>query len=223
MESFKKRFSNIQANLKAPKNLFNKFGKFNYRNAESILEAVKPFLVGEKMILTLEDEILPFGDRLFVKSTALVSDLDSNEHISASALAEIDNHAGMSADQSTGCASSYARKYALNGLFLLDDTKDEDSDEFKEAQNAKAAQTLKPKAVENKPINLDEKINQVQVGALMKRIGDDTSILDYILNVYKITSLNDLTIKRYEELNRKWEGLVGAAHESKNKQSPAQS
>ncbi len=138
--SFKERFSKVQTELKAPKNLTNSFGGYKYRNAEGILEAVKPFLKEQNLILTLNDDVIAVGDRVFVKAIATVSDVNGEETVSTTALAQIDIHKGMSADQTTGCASSYARKYALNGLFLLDDTKDEDSDEFKKEQMAKSGQ-----------------------------------------------------------------------------------
>ncbi len=136
--SFKARFSKVQTELKAPKNLKNTFGNYNYRNAEGILEAVKPFLKEQNLILTLNDDVVAISDKVFVKATVTVADVNGEETVTTTALAQIDAHKGMSADQTTGCASSYARKYALNGLFLLDDTKDEDSDEFKKEQTAKA-------------------------------------------------------------------------------------
>lgn len=219
MDSFKKRFSRIQTNLKAPKNLKNTFGNYNYRNAEGILEASKPFLEAEHIILLLNDEVTAFGERLFVKATAMAIDTETTEHIQTTALAEIDNHKGMSADQCVGCASSYARKYALNGLFLLDDTKDEDSDEFAKEKTEKA-KVEPPK--QNPMTDPNTPINQVQEGALLKRIGDDTRIIDYILNVYKIASLKELNIKRYEEINRKWDSLVKAVNDGSTNQQPAQ-
>lgn len=135
--NFKERVGNIQTSLKAPKNLRNTFGNYNYRNAEGILEAVKPYLKENRIVLTLVDDIIAVGDRVFIKAVATLTDMDGEETVSTTALAQIDAHKGMSADQTTGCASSYARKYALNGLFLLDDTKDEDTDEFKKEQMAK--------------------------------------------------------------------------------------
>ena len=145
VNTFKERFSVVQTELKAPKNLRNTFGNYNYRNAEGILEAVKPFLKANRLILTLVDDVFSVGEKVFVKAIATITDMDSDETITTSAFAEIDTHKGMSADQTTGCASSYARKYALNGLFLLDDTKDEDSDEFKKEQTAKAEKSAEKK------------------------------------------------------------------------------
>ncbi len=119
----------IQTELKAPKNLRNTFGNYNYRNAEGICEAVKPYLKEEKCILYLDDEVIQVSDRIYVKATATI--MKDNETISASAYArESMTKKGMDDSQITGTASSYARKYALNGLFLLDDTKDTDSNEY---------------------------------------------------------------------------------------------
>lgn len=114
----------IQKNLKAPKNQYNSFGKYKYRNCEDILEAVKP-LLGDA-ILTLNDKIVQVGDRFYVEATATIQEKDKS--VSATAYArEAVSKKGMDESQVTGATSSYARKYALNGLFLIDDTKDADT------------------------------------------------------------------------------------------------
>ena len=121
----------IQTHIKAPKNLYNKFGEYYYRNAESICEAVKPFLEQEKCTLQLGDEIVLVGDRFYVKATAVLQDCESDECVVVSAYArEAESKPKMDNSQVTGSCSSYARKYALNGMFLLDDTKDADTDEY---------------------------------------------------------------------------------------------
>lgn len=116
----------IQSKLKAPKSQYNSFGKYKYRNCEDILEAVKPLLAENDSSLTICDEMVEVGGRIYVKATAtLTSPIGS---VSASAFArEADNKKGMDEAQLTGATSSYARKYALNGLFAIDDTKDADS------------------------------------------------------------------------------------------------
>lgn len=120
------KLMNIQCKIKAPKSLYNKFGKYNYRNCESILEAVKPFLETEKCALILNDDIVDG----YVKSTVtLINTEKPEEMVVSQAFAKESVHKGMSSDQCTGTASSYARKYALNALFLLDDTKDSDTNE----------------------------------------------------------------------------------------------
>lgn len=122
----------IQSKLKAPKSQRNTFGNYNYRNCEDILEAVKPLLVEVKATLTITDELVMVGERYYVKATATLIDVESNEqycnkiiHNTAFAREE-ETKKGMDASQITGASSSYARKYALNGLLAIDDTKDSD-------------------------------------------------------------------------------------------------
>ena len=116
----------IQIELKAPKNQRNNFGKYNYRSCEDILEAVKPLLKKNKCTLTISDEIKEVCGVLFVEAIAIISDGENQVHVKAQA--GIDpNRKGMDIAQSFGSSSSYARKYALNGLFLIDDTKDADA------------------------------------------------------------------------------------------------
>lgn len=119
----------IQEELKAPKSQYNRFGGYAYRSVEDILTAVKPLLVKEKADLTLTDELVLIGDRYYVKATATYEDKGGKKVVTGYAR-EAENKKGMDASQITGTASSYARKYALNGLFLIDDTKDADSEEY---------------------------------------------------------------------------------------------
>ena len=126
---FNEIYSNIQHELKAPKGQYNSFAKYHFRSCEDILEAVKPLLHKYKVTLNLNDEIVLIGDRYYVKATATLS--NGTESTSSSAYArEQDEKKGLDASQITGTASSYARKYALNGLFCIDDTKDADTDEY---------------------------------------------------------------------------------------------
>ena len=129
----KEKLLHIQTELKAPKGQYNNFGKYKYRSCEDILEAVKPLLDKYKAVLTIRDEVIQVGDRYYIKATADIENADKEEFcrcVSVSAFArEAESKAGMDASQITGTASSYARKYALNGLFLIDDTKDADTDE----------------------------------------------------------------------------------------------
>lgn len=120
---------NIQQGLKAPKSQYNVFGKYNYRNAEDILEAVKPLLAKEKLVLILKDELVNIGDRYYIKATANLIDVEKElTGIEVTAYArEEESKKGMDGSQVTGASSSYARKYALNGLFCIDDTKDSDT------------------------------------------------------------------------------------------------
>jgi len=131
--SIYEKLLNIQTELKAPKGQYNSFGKYNFRSAEDILEAVKPILKKYRATVVLGDELTFVGNRYYIKATATLYDLDSDEDISNTALArEEETKKGMDASQITGTASSYARKYALNGLFAIDDTKDADTNEFTE-------------------------------------------------------------------------------------------
>lgn len=116
----------VQAALKAPKNQFNSFGKYRYRSCEDILEAVKPLLVEQGLLLTLTDIPQEVGGRIYIAATAAVTDGTNRVSVTAYAREE-DEKKGMDASQITGTASSYARKYALNGLFLIDDCKDADA------------------------------------------------------------------------------------------------
>lgn len=118
----------VQAALKAPKGQYNSFGKYKYRSCEDIVESVKPLLKNNGLLLTLSDEIMLIGDRFYVKATAEVIDTKDCSKITVSALArEEESKKGMDGSQVTGASSSYARKYALNGMFAIDDTKDSDS------------------------------------------------------------------------------------------------
>lgn len=122
--------SNIQVELKAPKNLYNSFGKYKYRNAESILEAAKPLCAKHGCTLTVSDEVILIGSRYYIKATATVQDKDGNAASTTALAREDETKKGMDGAQITGTASSYARKYALNGLFCIDDTKDPDTNEY---------------------------------------------------------------------------------------------
>lgn len=129
---------NVQQKLKAPKNQVNTFGKYKYRSCEDILEAVKKLLGEEGLVLTISDEPIVLGDRFYIEATAMVS--DGTTSISTTALArEPESKKGMDESQITGTASSYARKYALNGLFCIDDTKDADTMDNSQNITAKEA------------------------------------------------------------------------------------
>lgn len=120
------RVGDIQHKLKAPKGQYNSFGKYNYRSCEDILEGVKPLLKEHNLALLIDDEIVQIGERYYVKATAKIT--DGREIVSATAYArELDTKKGMDESQITGATSSYARKYALNALLCIDDTKDADT------------------------------------------------------------------------------------------------
>ena len=144
------KLAKIQREIKAPKNLRNNFGGYMYRNAEGILEAFKPYSEKYNVALKLYDDVVQIGDRYYVKSTATIIDIENGDETSATAYArESAEKKGMDDSQITGTASSYARKYALNGLLLLDDTKDADTDEYQMQQQDKPASQSQKKTIES--------------------------------------------------------------------------
>ena len=152
MDNFMKRVLAVQTALKAPKNQRNSFGGYNYRSCEDILEAVKPICKAQNVLLTLTDDICMVGDRYYIKATACLHDCESTESIAVTAYArEAESKKGMDDSQVSGTASSYARKYALNGLLCVDDTKDADTDEYaKQVKNdpVQKKEDLPPKKAE---------------------------------------------------------------------------
>lgn len=142
-KEFYAKLAEIQRTLNAPKNQYNSFGKYKYRSCEDILEGVKPLLGG--LFLSISDEVVLIGTRHYVKATARITDGESTHEATALAREE-ESKKGMDAAQVTGATSSYARKYCLNGLFGIDDSKDADSDEHKHQQNSAQPQKQeKPK------------------------------------------------------------------------------
>lgn len=165
-----KELVNIQSELKAPKGQFNKFGGYKYRSAEDILEAVKPLLRENNCTLTISDDIVQVGDRYYIKANVTLTN-SAGTNVSVSALArEEEQKKGMDSSQITGTASSYARKYALNGLFCIDDTKDADTEEnIKEqqgstatAKKSEAQATSQPKHSDNRQLDLDLALTEMR-------------------------------------------------------------
>lgn len=148
--NIREKLMNIQAELKAPKSQDNNFGKYKYRSAEDILEAAKPLLKKYESTLNLSDSVLQIGERYYVEATAILSDIKDDSTISVKAYAREENEKkGMDQAQVTGSASSYARKYALNGLFAIDDTKDSDFTNDKKDEKPEQKPTQKPPAGKN--------------------------------------------------------------------------
>lgn len=186
MGSIYAKLLEVQTKLKAPKGQYNSFGKYKYRSCEDILEALKPVLKDSKATVHISDEVTTCEDWHYIKATATFADLETNESISVSAFArESKEKKGMDESQITGTASSYARKYALNGLFLIDDTKDDDTDESKnertnrtkkqeesksdEEKNAEMVASVDPKLVPSKTRTKEEM--KANIEAEMKRTG----------------------------------------------------
>ena len=187
------KLSNIQNELKCNKNQFNKFGGYKYRSCEDILEAVKPLCKKYKTVLVLSDTLANIGERYYIQATARLTDIEANKEsedtcISNTAYArEEENKKGMDGSQITGTASSYARKYALNGLFNIDDTKDADTDEFTKQQQ----------------IDDEKVIDKTKVQALNKSIenaGITDQVVELILSSYGYTSTSEIKVKDYANL-----------------------
>lgn len=178
MESLKK----IQAELKAPKNQFNKFGNYAYRSAEDILEAVKPLLAKYNSMLTISDEIVEAGGRIYVKAQCTFMDDKGSSIITAAYAREPESKKGMDESQITGAASSYARKYALNGMFLIDDTKDADTNAYQSVNNPPPPK--QPKMITN------EQGCQIE-DLVFKTKADKAKMLEY----YKVKRLQDMTFE----------------------------
>ena len=140
-EKLTKALGEVQYKLKAPKGQTNTFGHYNYRSCEDILEAVKPLLHEAGVTLILSDDVIAVGNRIYVKATATVT--DGTDSVSNTALArEAETKKGMDDSQITGTASSYARKYALNGIFCIDDTRDADTDESQRRTQSRQSQGI---------------------------------------------------------------------------------
>lgn len=178
------KLSAIQAELNAPKNQYNSYGGFYYRNCEDILNALKPLCKAQKTVLVIADNLLQIGDRYYVESVATLHDLESKDHIEVTAYArEEETKKGMDGSQVTGASSSYARKYALNGLFCIDDAKD--SDYTNGIQNAPKAAPQAQKQPES--VNTRSEQKTPQNGAKCQECG--TWISDKV-NDYSMKKFN---------------------------------
>ncbi len=182
MKEINIKLMNIQQELKAPKGQYNDFGKYAYRSCEDILEAVKPLLKKEKVVLTISDELQYIGNRYYIKATATLIDTESEATISNSAYArEEETKKGMDGSQITGASSSYARKYALNGLFGIDDNKDSDT------TNIQSKEEKEDKKASPKQIELIQKYYQ----------GEN---LTKLLEVNNLEKLEDMSINKASEI-----------------------
>lgn len=199
------KLAEVQQKLIAPKNQYNSFGKYNYRSCEDILEGLKPCTKEIGASVVVGDEIVMVGDRIYIKATARFIDNETGEEVTNTAFArEEESVKGMSSSQVTGSASSYARKYALNGLFCIDDVKDADSrdnrqKEAEEQKNAEAEQKKIEKSV----------IPEVKLKALLARCEKEGVEPGKILTLYKVSSLADLTERQYANINVNWEKIKG--------------
>lgn len=193
----------VQAELKAPKSKYNSFGKYKYRSLEDILEGVKPLLEKNKASLVIADSMEQVGDRYYLKATATFIDTENGESVSNSALArESEDKKGMDDSQITGTASSYARKYALNGLLLIDDTKDADTDEAhieREARAEKVKDDEKNEKLINDVGNM--KISDIKLQILYGDIEKGVSTMEKLCKYFKVENLADVTESQFRKYN----------------------
>lgn len=174
----------IQSELKAPKGQYNSFGKYNYRSCEDILEGVKPLLAKHGLVLTIQDSIDLIGDRFYVKATAIIT--DGKEQLATSAYArESLDKKGMDASQVTGATSSYARKYALNGLLAIDDTKDADT-----MDNSKKTVQQTQETVYN--------WNSLKTRAVQGGISEE-ELVHYVTETFKVSKPSELKQEHYQQ------------------------
>lgn len=187
----------IQTKLKAPKGQYNSFGKYSYRSAEDILEAVKPLNAEQGVLLTITDEIKEIGGRVYVVATATVSDGTDTLQVSAFAR-EPENKKGMDESQITGATSSYARKYALNGLYAIDDNKDADTDEHKQQQenSPKKQPAQKQQQKQQQEQGFTEQELHELVEKYVRNIEalgvDRAKLIEFVCNKHSVGNLFDL-------------------------------
>lgn len=188
----------IQTKLKAPKGQYNSFGKYSYRSAEDILEAVKPLNAEQGVLLTITDEIKEIGGRVYVVATATVS--DGTDELKVSAFArEPENKKGMDESQITGATSSYARKYALNGLYAIDDNKDADTDEHKQQQE-NAPKKQQAQKQQQKQQQQEKGFTEQELHELVEKyvrnieaLGvDRAKLIEFVCNKHSVGNLFDL-------------------------------
>jgi hypothetical protein len=186
------RLANVQKELKAPKGQFNSFGKYKYRSAEDILEVAKPLCVDFGLLLTVSDELVLIGERYYIKATAKVINIDTGENYSVDSFArEEESKKGMDGSQVTGASSSYARKYALNGLFAIDDTKDSDTTNTHGKGEDKNKQMMQETGA--------AKIDKFKVKALLQLI-DETGTTREAIEEYVKCKLEDMTFNKWGEI-----------------------
>ena len=197
-----KKLLNIQRDLKAPKGQYNNFGKYSYRNAEDIMEALKPLLVENNAITYVEDDTIEYiGQRYYLVATISFVDVETGEKITVKARArEEENKKGMDGSQITGAASSYARKYALSGLFLIDDNKDADGNEYhKQNDQQKPKQQGQQQQQGNQQAQKQNQVRYIDNNQYQE-------INDLISNISKIKGMPFDTLANYV-LSEKLKGL----------------
>lgn len=190
------KLSHIQNEINVPKNLYNKFGNYYYRNAEAIFDTAKPVCMKYRTTLVVSDEVVNVDGRFYIKGIATLCDWDSDKEVTNVAYArEEEAKKGMDASQVTGSCSSYARKYALNGLFNLDDNKDSDSPEKREEMEARAKTNAKN--ANNKKEKAEVMATESQL-KMIHELGNEERIKG-MKKYYKVNELSELTINQASE------------------------
>ena len=199
------KLSAIQTKLIAPKNQYNSYGRYNYRSCEDILEGLKPHLEETKTAVTVNDEVILVGERYYIKATATLHDCESDKSVSNTAYAREElTKKGMDASQITGSTSSYARKYALNGLFCIDDVKDADTRDNRQKEAVEQAKA------ETEVQNLENSIiDDLKARALKARCVAEQVPEEKILQLYKVDAIEKLTLKQFANINLHWNKIKG--------------
>lgn len=191
--TIREKLQKIQTELKAPKGQFNKFGGYAYRSCEDILEGLKPLLALYEAIITLSDEIVQIGDRYYVKATATIGDIEPDGIVQVCAYArETIDRKGMDESQITGATSSYARKYALNGLFAIDDNKDADTQPPKETP---AVSDFKKELAKSA-----EEIDKQKIVGLIRQLDPSVKTADQYSKYVKEKTGDDLKAENYQTI-----------------------
>ena len=189
--NIKEKLLQVQSKLKAPKNRYNQFGEYKYRSCEDILEAVKPLLDDVKAVIYLSDGLDDIEGRAYISAKAVFADTESDEEITVTAFAKESLERKKMVDpQLTGTASSYARKYALNGLLLIDDVKDPDTDEYHK--------------------ELDQIINEKQLNEINKLLKEASVTEQKFCEIYNIGMVIDLPADKYNDAVKKLQAAVKA-------------
>lgn len=203
MTAILEKLNIIQSKLKAPKGQYNKFGNYNYRSCEDILEALKPLLAENKMTLIINDNIEQLGERYYLKATCTLFDAETGEKVSNSAYArETDTRKSMDTAQITGSVSSYARKYALNGLFAIDDTKDSDTNEnYKQTQKNQSNTQRNQSNSQRNAQGVDIlKVRNEIAQTLKAKNYDFNKFVEYLKKTYGVEKIENLPVEKLMEL-----------------------
>lgn len=195
MSNVYEKLMSVQTKLRAPKGQYNSFGRYSYRSCEDILEALKPLLAEAKAIVNVSDEVKLIGDRYYVEATAMFLDVETGDSVVARALArEDETKKGMDLAQVTGSVSSYARKYALNGLFAIDDNKDPDSTNKhgKDDSEIKVNMTSVDKCISDAQLK--------RLYAIGNKAGYDKNIVDGVIKKTFKCEPKDMTKEQYDNI-----------------------